>query len=107
MKMIKLKRVYEPAASGDGARFLVERLWPRGMKKTELHMQAWLKDVAPSGSLRQWFGLDPEKWKEFRERYIRELRNNPDAVEPITAAAKKGTVDRKSTRLNSSHGYIS
>ena len=97
--MIKLKRVYEPAASGDGTRFLVERLWPRGVKKSELQMEAWLKDVAPSTELRQWFGHDPDKWGEFRERYFRELRAKPDAVGPIIAAAKLKTV----TLLYSSH----
>ena len=97
--MIKVKRVYEPAVSGDGTRFLVERLWPRGVKKSELKMDAWLKDVAPSTELRQWFGHDPEKWRDFRERYNRELRANPDAVQPIIAAAKRGTV----TLLYSSH----
>ena len=97
--MIKLKRVYEPVASDDGARFLVERLWPRGMKKTEVKMQAWLKDVAPSSGLRKWFGHDPKKWNEFRERYFRELRANPDAVEFIVTAAKQGMV----TLLYSSH----
>ena len=97
--MIKLKRVYEPAASGDGIRFLVERLWPRGVKKSELQMEAWLKDVAPSTELRQWFGHDPDKWSDFRERYFRELRAKPDAVGPIIAAAKHKTV----TLLYSSH----
>jgi len=97
--MIKLKRVYAPAASDDGMRFLVERLWPRGIKKTELQMQAWLKDVAPSTDLRQWFGHDPAKWSDFRKRYFRELSANPDAVEPILTAAKRGTV----TLLYSSH----
>ena len=90
--MIKLKRVYEPVASDDGPRFLVERLWPRGFKKAELEMHAWLKDVAPSGKLRQWFNHDPEKWKEFRERYFRELRASPDAVDPVITAAKQGTI---------------
>ncbi len=97
--MIKLKRVYEPAAPGDGVRFLIERLWPRGIKKSELKMEAWLKDVAPSTELRQWFNHDPEKWSDFQERYFRELRANPDAIEPLVAAAKRGTV----TLLYSSH----
>ena len=97
--MIKIKRVYEPVASDDGTRFLVERLWPRGVKKTELQMQAWLKDVAPSTSLRQWFSHDPKKWSDFRKRYSRELRANSAAVEPILKAAKRGTV----TLLYSSH----
>ena len=97
--MIKLKRVYESAASDDGARFLVERLWPRGIKKTELQIDSWLKDVAPSTDLRRWFAHDPQKWSDFRERYFRELQANPEVVEPITAAAKRGNV----TLLYSSH----
>ncbi|MFZ1756332.1 MAG: DUF488 family protein [Caldilineaceae bacterium] len=60
--MLKIKRVYEAAERSDGTRFLVERLWPRGIKKEDLEMDAWLKDVAPSGSLRHWFGHDPLKW---------------------------------------------
>lgn len=97
--MIKLKRVYEPAASGDGTRFLVERLWPRGVKKSALQMDAWLKDVAPSTELRQWFSHDPTKWSDFRERYFRELRANRGAIEPIVTAARRGAV----TLLYSSH----
>jgi uncharacterized protein YeaO (DUF488 family) len=95
--MIKLKRVYDPAARSDGSRFLVERLWPRGVKKTALKMDGWLKDVAPSTELRKWFGHDPKKWPEFRRRYFAELRSNRDALEPILK--EKGPV----TLLYSSH----
>jgi uncharacterized protein YeaO (DUF488 family) len=98
-EMIKLKRVYEPAASGDGTRFLVERLWPRGVKKSALQMDAWLKEVAPSTELRQWFSHDPAKWSDFRARYFRELRANRGAIEPIVTAARRGAV----TLLYSSH----
>jgi uncharacterized protein YeaO (DUF488 family) len=73
MKMIQIKRVYEPAAKEDGARFLVERLWPRGMKKEALPMETWCRDAAPSGDLRHWFSHDPAKWKEFQRRYRAEL----------------------------------
>ena len=97
--MIKIKRVYEPSGSGDGTRFLVERLWPRGMKKESLHMEAWLKDVAPSDSLRRWFGHDPQKWNEFQDRYFAELDGEPDAIQPIVEAAGKGNV----TLLYSAH----
>ncbi|MBX6333014.1 MAG: DUF488 family protein [Gemmatimonadaceae bacterium] len=90
--MIKLKRAYEPAAREDGRRFLVERLWPRGVKKEALPLDAWLKDVAPSPALRQWFGHDPAKWGEFRRRYFAELREHQDALAPLRAAARKGTV---------------
>ncbi len=90
--MLKLKRVYERTEASDGIRFLVERLWPRGMKKEELHMQAWLKDVAPSDSLRRWFGHDPVKWSEFQKRYRAELDDNPNAWEPILEASERGDV---------------
>ena len=90
--VLKLKRVYENSERSDGARFLVERLWPRGMKKAQLKLDAWLKDVAPSDSLRRWFGHDPLKWNEFQEKYRAELSDNPDAWKPILEAAKRGNV---------------
>lgn len=90
--MIRIKRVYEPVASGDGARFLVDRLWPRAVKKEELRLSGWLKESAPSAGLRTWFGHDPEKWPEFRRRYHEELERNPDAWRPLLDAAGKGTV---------------
>src|ERR1041384_3194185 len=90
--VIKLKRAYDAVASADGTRFLVERLWPRGIKKAALPLEAWLKDVAPSPPLRRWFGHDPKKWSEFRRRYFRELSGNADALEPITKAAHHGPV---------------
>lgn len=90
--MLKVKRVYESTEASDGIRFLVERLWPRGMKKEKLHMEAWLKDVAPSDSLRRWFGHDPLKWSEFQKRYRAELRDNPNAWKPILEASERGDV---------------
>ena len=90
--MIRVKRAYEPPARGDGSRFLVERLWPRGVKKDALAIDGWLKDVAPSDALRRWFGHDPAKWKEFRRRYFVELDSRPDACEPIRRAARDGNV---------------
>jgi uncharacterized protein YeaO (DUF488 family) len=90
--MLKLKRVYEDPDAGDGARFLVERLWARGMKKEELNMKAWLKAVAPSPSLRKWYGHDAAKWEEFQRRYRAELEANPEAWHPILEAAREGDV---------------
>lgn len=90
--MLKIKRVYESAQASDGTRFLVERLWPRGIKKETLKMKAWLKDVAPSPELRKWFAHDSEKWTEFKKRYRAELKSNPDAWKPILDAAQKGDV---------------
>ena len=89
---MKVKRVYESIQRSDGTRFLVERLWPRGMKKEQLKLDAWLKDVAPSDSLRRWFGHDPLKWNEFQKKYRAELSDNPDAWKPILEAAKRGRV---------------
>ena len=97
--MIALKRVYEPVEEGDGTRFLVERLWPRGVRKDALMLDAWLKDVAPSTDLRRWFGHDPARWQAFRERYAAELEARPDAWAPIVQADRSGTV----TLLYSSH----
>ena len=90
--MIKLKRAYEPASGNDGARFLVERLWPRGVKKTRLKLDGWLKDVAPSADLRKWFGHDPKKWSGFRHRYFTELRANRAAWQPLLSAARRGRI---------------
>ena len=90
--MIALKRAYDPASRADGTRFLVERLWPRGVPKESLKITAWLKDVAPSTELRKWFSHDPDKWTEFRRRYRRELDSHPEAWEPIIAAARRGQV---------------
>lgn len=89
---LKLKRAYEPAEAADGARFLVERLWPRGLSKQAARLDAWLKEAAPSDELRRWYGHDPEKWSEFRKRYMAELAWNPEALAPIREALKKGPV---------------
>jgi uncharacterized protein YeaO (DUF488 family) len=87
--MIKVKRAYDTVEVEDGIRFLVDRLWPRGIGKDELKMDTWLKDVAPSTELRKWFGHDPTKWSEFRRRYSSELRTNPSGWRPIVEAERK------------------
>jgi uncharacterized protein YeaO (DUF488 family) len=97
--MIQVKRVYDPSAKSDGHRFLVERLWPRGMKKEKLELDAWLKDAAPSTELRKWFNHDPARWQEFQRRYRAELDQHPEAWQSILDAANKGDV----TLLFSSH----
>ena len=97
--MIQIKRVYDPPSRSDGTRYLVERLWPRGMSKATLAMDAWMKDVAPSTALRQWFAHDPAKWKEFTRRYRAELDAQPQAWAPIVAQAKRHRV----TLLYSAH----
>ncbi len=96
---ITLKRAYDAASRDDGVRFLVERLWPRGVRKAALRLDGWLKDVAPSTELRQWFDHDPAKWAEFRKRYRHELDGRPDAWAPIVQAARRGPV----TLVYSSH----
>ncbi len=97
--MIKLKRVYDEDQPQDGARYLVERLWPRGVRKSDLHLDEWLKEAGPSTALRQWFGHDPARWDEFRRRYFEELDSEPERWEPIARAAQQKTV----TLLYSSH----
>lgn len=74
---IKIKRIYEKTEKADGFRVLVDRLWPRGVSKEKAHLDLWLKEVAPSAGLRQWFNHDQKKWKEFEKRYRRELAQNP------------------------------
>lgn len=85
---IAIKRVYEPAGPDDGARVLVDRLWPRGLSRDKARIDVWLKDIAPSAELRTWFGHDPARWEEFRSRYQEELRNNPHALERLVEAAR-------------------
>src|SRR5579875_2026647 len=88
--MIAIKRAYEPAAPTDGTRVLVERLWPRGLSKSALRLDAWYKDIAPSPDLRRWYNLEPAKWPEFQRRYRAELRAHTDALAPLLAAARRG-----------------
>jgi uncharacterized protein YeaO (DUF488 family) len=87
---IRLKRAYEPPGEDDGTRVLVDRLWPRGVKKSGAAIDLWIKDIAPSAELRRWFAHDPERWPEFRRRYEDELRQKPEPVEELRALAGKG-----------------
>jgi len=80
---LQCKRVTEAQSEQDGARVLVDRLWPRGQSKEKLRLDAWLKDIAPSDELRKWFDHEPDKWPEFRERYAKELRANPQGVKAL------------------------
>lgn len=79
---IRIKRAYEDAARSDGPRILVDRIWPRGVARENAGLETWLKGLAPSTELRKWFGHDPEKWKEFRQRYLKELEKT-DAAEDL------------------------
>lgn len=90
--MIQIKRAYEPPARADGRRILVERLWPRGMKKEALAADAWMKDVAPSTALRKWFGHEVERWDEFQRRYRKELDAHQEAWQPLLDDAARGKV---------------
>lgn len=89
---LRVKRIYEPAADDDGQRVLVDRIWPRGVSKKDAALAAWLKDIAPSTALRQWFGHDPARWQVFAERYRHELDANPAEVERLKALVRAGPV---------------
>ena len=90
--MVKTKRVYDPASPDDGKRILIDRLWPRGIKKERAKIEAWLKDIAPSDELRKWFSHDPAKWPDFEKRYAAELKKKSALVERLKTEAKKGTI---------------
>jgi uncharacterized protein YeaO (DUF488 family) len=90
--MIQVKRVYEATAKSDGKRFLIDRVWPRGVTKESLHMAAWLKEVAPSNDLRKWFSHDPAKWKEFQKRYHSQLDRQPETWQPLRESAGGGNI---------------
>lgn len=92
MTTVRIRRVYEPASPEDGRRLLVDRLWPRGVSKARADLTAWVRDVAPSAELRQWFGHDPARWEEFQRRYRQELAANPNAVQELVDAAGTGPV---------------
>jgi len=87
---VRLKRAYDPPSRADGTRVLVDRLWPRGLRKADAAVDHWLKDVAPSHELRRWFGHDPERWAEFRRRYKVELARNTDAVAELRLLVRRG-----------------
>lgn len=90
--MIRIKRVYEKAEKGDGFRVLIDRLWPRGLRKDEAKIDLWAKEIAPSDALRKWFAHDPGKWAAFRKRYARELGGKPEQLAVLRARAKGGDV---------------
>jgi len=90
--MIEVKRVYEPAATSDGTRFLVDHLWPRGLKKEAVRVKSWIKAVSPTNELRHWFGHEPAKWKEFQRRYFAELDQKPEAWQPLLEAAQESDI---------------
>ena len=89
---IKLKRAYDAPRAEDGFRVLVDRLWPRGVSKSSARINLWLKEVAPSATLRQWFAHEPAKWAAFQTRYSGELKEHRDAIAQLLDHARKGTV---------------
>lgn len=101
---IRTKRVYDPPATGDGRRILIDRLWARGLSKAKAKIDYWAKTIAPSTSLRKWYGHDPDKWTEFRKRYFAELDANPEGVAELKREMGKGTVtllfSSRETHLN-------
>ena len=89
---VRLKRAYEPAAGGDGARILIDRLWPRGVSKSRIALDQWMKDIAPSAELRKWFGHDPVRWMEFRGRYSKEIRGKAELLSRLRTLAREGPI---------------
>ena len=89
---IRLKRAYDPAVSGDGTRILIDRLWPRGVRKADAAIDLWVKDIAPSTALRKWFGHDPARWQEFRRRYSEEIHRHRDRLRELRALAQRGRI---------------
>lgn len=89
MYNIQIKRIYEPVSPRDGFRVLVDRLWPRGIKKENAKIDLWLKEIAPSNELRKWYSHDPEKWKEFKSKCFKELDRKKDLVDLLIRNAKK------------------
>jgi uncharacterized protein YeaO (DUF488 family) len=89
---VRLKRAYEPASGGDGYRVLVDRLWPRGVSKEQAKLDEWEKELAPSSQLREWFGHEPDRFPEFRRRYIDELRANGLRLRELRRRARTGTL---------------
>jgi len=90
--MLKVKRVYEKPSAADGDRYLVDRLWPRGLKKQDAHLKGWLRDLAPSSDLRHWFSHDPHRWEEFQRRYVAELEDpeKTSQIEDLLERVRQG-----------------
>jgi uncharacterized protein YeaO (DUF488 family) len=102
---VHIKRAYEPAAAADGERYLVDRLWPRGVKKDALVLAAWTKDVAPSDALRRWFGHDPARWEVFRRRYRAELESSSAALQPLRDVLSKGILTLVYSARDEAHNH--
>ena len=110
---VQVKRVYEPPSSDDGVRILVDRLWPRGLTKAGAAVDLWLKDIAPSLTLRRWFNRDPSRWAEFTRRYAEELDTKKTAIAALAGAARRGRVtllfgarDSRRNTAVAQHAYL-
>ena len=99
---VRLKRAYERPDAGDGRRVLVDRLWPRGVKKADAAIYRWAKDIAPSTALRKWFGHDPARWREFRTRYAAEVNEHPEQLNSLRVLARQGPI----TLVYSAHDEV-
>lgn len=104
--MVKIKRIYDGPAPGDGRRVLIDRLWPRGISKDEAGIDEWLKEIAPSDELRKWFGHDPARWEEFRRRYREELEAHGELLERLRSEARKGTVTLLFAAKDAEHNNV-
>ena len=100
---VRLKRAYDPPHADDGARILVDRLWPRGVSKEAAALDDWVKDIAPSAELRSWFGHDAERWDEFCRRYAVEVRHHPKLLEGLRARARRGRITLVFSARNEVH----
>jgi len=99
---VRLKRAYESVESEDGARVLVDRLWPRGVSKGDAALDEWMKEIAPSTELRKWFGHDPARWEKFRSRYAKELHENAEMLSQLRSLARQGPL----TLVYSAHDEV-
>jgi uncharacterized protein YeaO (DUF488 family) len=99
---VRLKRAYESSAADDGTRVLIDRLWPRGVKKIDADIDQWGQDIAPSTALRKWFGHDPARWQEFRSRYAVEIREHPEQLKRLRVLARQGPI----TLVYSAHDEV-
>jgi uncharacterized protein YeaO (DUF488 family) len=108
--VLKIKRVYDPVSQDDGKRILIDRLWPRGIKKEEAHIDEWLKEISPSHELRKWYSHDPSKWAEFKKQYKKELAEKSELLKRIQMEEKRQTVtllfSTKELRLNNAVALV-
>jgi uncharacterized protein YeaO (DUF488 family) len=100
---VKVKRVYDKPAKSDGLRVLVDRIWPRGLKKSEARIDQWLREIAPSTSLRKWFKHDPRKWEQFKKKYAAELEEHREEVEKLARECRKRSVTLLFGAKNTAH----